>query len=103
MTPFLPARSIRSSGVMESFLVALSLLSLASVPEESSASTFSIASVTSWRIVALSRSLAHQLWPEGIHIANVLVDGSVAKPSQRNWSDTLDEEWIHPDHVADSY
>jgi NAD(P)-dependent dehydrogenase (short-subunit alcohol dehydrogenase family) len=51
----------------------------------------------------LARSLAHHLWPEGIHVANVLVDGSVAKPDQRDWSDTPDEEWIHPDHVADTY
>ncbi|EMA54637.1 SDR family NAD(P)-dependent oxidoreductase [Halococcus salifodinae] len=51
----------------------------------------------------LARSLAHQLWPEGVHVANVLVDGSVAKPGQRDWSETPDEEWIHPDHVADSY
>lgn len=51
----------------------------------------------------LARSLAHQLWPEGIHVANVLIDGSVGKPGQRDWADHPTEEWIHPDHVADTY
>jgi len=51
----------------------------------------------------LARSLAHQLWPEGVHVANVLVDGGVARPDQRDWADLPDDEWIHPDHVAETY
>lgn len=51
----------------------------------------------------LARSLARQLWPEGIHVATVLIDGSVGRPDQRDWADHPDEEWIHPDHVAETY
>jgi NAD(P)-dependent dehydrogenase (short-subunit alcohol dehydrogenase family) len=51
----------------------------------------------------LARSLAYHLWPEGIHVANVLIDGSVGKPEQRDWADHPDEEWIHPDHAAETY
>lgn len=51
----------------------------------------------------LARSLAHQFWSEGVHIANVLIDGSVGKPGQRDWANHPDEEWIHPDHVAETY
>jgi NAD(P)-dependent dehydrogenase (short-subunit alcohol dehydrogenase family) len=51
----------------------------------------------------LARSLATQLWSEGVHVANVLIDGSVGKPDQRDWADHPDDEWIHPDHVADTY
>ncbi|UPM43681.1 hypothetical protein MW046_04340 [Halocatena salina] len=51
----------------------------------------------------LARSLARQLWPEGIDVATVLVDDSVGVPDQRDWTDHPNEEWIHPDHVADTY
>lgn len=51
----------------------------------------------------LARSLAYHLWSEGIHVANVLIDGSVGKPDQRDWADHPDEEWINPDHVAETY
>lgn len=51
----------------------------------------------------LARSLARQLWPEGIHVATVLVDGSVGRPDQREWADHPDGEWIHPDRVAETY
>ncbi|MFB6300849.1 MAG: SDR family NAD(P)-dependent oxidoreductase [Halobacteriales archaeon] len=51
----------------------------------------------------LARSLANELWPAGIHIAHVLVDGAVGAPGDREWSDLPDEEWIHPDHVAETY
>jgi NAD(P)-dependent dehydrogenase (short-subunit alcohol dehydrogenase family) len=50
-----------------------------------------------------ARSLAYHLWPEGVHVANVLIDGSVGKPDQRDWADHPDEEWIHPDHAAETY
>lgn len=51
----------------------------------------------------LARSLAHQLWPEGIHIANVLIDGGVGTPDQQDWAEAPAEGWIHPDHVVDTY
>lgn len=51
----------------------------------------------------LARALAHRLWPEGVHVANVLVDGPVAAPGDRGWSDRPDDQWLHPDHVADTY
>ncbi|MDY6819568.1 MAG: SDR family NAD(P)-dependent oxidoreductase [Halobacteriales archaeon] len=51
----------------------------------------------------LARSLAHELWPTGIHVAHVLVDGPVGAPGHRDWSDQPDAAWIHPDHVADTY
>ncbi len=51
----------------------------------------------------LARSLARQLWPEGIYVATVLVNGSVGRPDQREWADHPDGEWIHPDRVAETY
>lgn len=51
----------------------------------------------------LARSLAHDLWPEGIHVAHAIVDGAVGAPGQRDWADLPDEQWIDPDAVADAY
>lgn len=51
----------------------------------------------------LARSLAHRLWPEGVHVVNVIIDGNVGKLGQRDRADLPDDEWIHPDRVADTY
>ena len=34
---------------------------------------------------------------------NVIIDGNVGKPGQRDRADLPDDEWIHPDRVADTY
>lgn len=51
---------------------------------------------------ALARSMAQYLWPQGIHVAHVLVDGPVGRLDQRDWVDVPDDHWIHPDHVAET-
>jgi hypothetical protein len=34
---------------------------------------------------------------------NVIIDGNVGKLGQRDWANLPDDEWIHPDRVADTY
>ncbi len=47
---------------------------------------------------SLCQSLARQLWPEGIHVALVIVDGIIQMPDQ-----PANEQALKPDDIAKTY
>jgi len=49
----------------------------------------------------LVQSLARELWPQGIHVGHVLIDGIIGEPGATAGSD--DEPLLDPDHIADAY
>ncbi|SFR66535.1 Short-chain dehydrogenase [Marinobacter daqiaonensis] len=52
---------------------------------------------------SLAQSLARQLGPEGIHVANVIIDGVVDLPRTREMlPDKDDDFFVKPDAVADA-
>lgn len=52
---------------------------------------------------SLAQSLARQLGPEKIHVANVVIDGVVDLPRTREWlADKPDEFFVKPAAVADA-
>lgn len=51
----------------------------------------------------LVQSLARELWPRGVHVAHVIIDGLIA-PARTTIEDTLDDEPVlDPDRIADAY
>ena len=52
----------------------------------------------------LADSLARELWPKGIHVAHVVIDGVIDTPEVRK-SLPVDstEPLLNPDAMADSY
>ncbi|MEZ4237301.1 MAG: SDR family NAD(P)-dependent oxidoreductase [Myxococcota bacterium] len=51
---------------------------------------------------SLAEALARQLWPEGIHVALVVVDGVVDLPATRARMDQPDDFFVSPDAFADT-
>ncbi|MFT6979410.1 MAG: NADP-dependent 3-hydroxy acid dehydrogenase YdfG [Marinobacter psychrophilus] len=52
---------------------------------------------------SLAQSLARQLGPERIHVANVVIDGVVDLPRTREWlHDKTDDFFVNPSAVADA-
>lgn len=52
---------------------------------------------------SLAQSMARQLGPEKIHVANVVIDGVVNLPRTREWlADKPDEFFVQPAAVADA-
>lgn len=52
---------------------------------------------------SLAQSLARQLGPEKIHVANVVIDGVVDLPRTREWlTDKPDDFFVKPSAVADA-
>lgn len=52
---------------------------------------------------SLAQSLARQLWPAGIHVALVIVDGIVDEPLMRaKLADRPDEFFVKPEDIADT-
>ncbi len=49
---------------------------------------------------SLAESLARTLWPKGVHVALVIVDGVVDLPRSREGSDKPDDFFIKPDDIA---
>ena len=49
----------------------------------------------------LAESLARELWPKGIHVAHIIIDGEVG--SQTETSSDTNEPVLHPDAMAQSY
>lgn len=47
----------------------------------------------------LVQSLARELWPQGIHVAHVLIDGIIGEAGATSASEPL----LDPDHIADAY
>jgi NAD(P)-dependent dehydrogenase (short-subunit alcohol dehydrogenase family) len=51
----------------------------------------------------LAQSLARQLWPERIHVANVVIDGVVDLPRTREWlHGKTNDFFVPPSAVADA-
>ena len=52
----------------------------------------------------LAESLARELWPKGIHIAHIIIDGGIASPSDTKSSPAdPNEPLLDPDAMAQSY
>jgi NAD(P)-dependent dehydrogenase (short-subunit alcohol dehydrogenase family) len=52
---------------------------------------------------SLAESLARKLWPEGIHVALLIIDGMVDLPNTRKrMPDAPDAQFVSPDGVADT-
>ncbi|MFN2476408.1 MAG: SDR family NAD(P)-dependent oxidoreductase [Chthoniobacterales bacterium] len=49
----------------------------------------------------LVQSLARELWPKGIHVAHVLVDGIIGERGTASESES--EPLLDPDHIAEAY
>ncbi|HSH39950.1 MAG TPA: SDR family NAD(P)-dependent oxidoreductase [Chthoniobacterales bacterium] len=47
----------------------------------------------------LAQSLARELWPQGIHVAHVVIDGIIGEPGAASDSEPL----LDPAHIADAY
>jgi NAD(P)-dependent dehydrogenase (short-subunit alcohol dehydrogenase family) len=52
----------------------------------------------------LAESLARELWPYGIHVAHVVIDGAIDTPWARQGSvSDPNEPLLHPDAMAEAY
>ena len=52
----------------------------------------------------LAQSLAVELWPKGIHVAHVIIDGVIDTPNVRKaYKPTARDPLLQPDAVADAY
>ncbi len=49
----------------------------------------------------LVQSLARELWPQGVHVAHVVIDGIIGEPGVVSNSEA--EPLLDPDHIADAY
>lgn len=47
----------------------------------------------------LAQSLAREFWPQGIHVAHVVVDGLIGSPDEEESSEPM----LNPDKMADAY
>jgi NAD(P)-dependent dehydrogenase (short-subunit alcohol dehydrogenase family) len=50
----------------------------------------------------LAQSLARELWPQGVHVAHVIIDGLIGTP-QDHGRVPADEPLLKPERVADAY
>jgi NAD(P)-dependent dehydrogenase (short-subunit alcohol dehydrogenase family) len=52
----------------------------------------------------LAQSMARELWPQGIHVAHVIIDGIIGEvEGQSPAEDGNHEPEMHPDSIADVY
>jgi NAD(P)-dependent dehydrogenase (short-subunit alcohol dehydrogenase family) len=52
----------------------------------------------------LAQSLAVELWPKGIHVAHVIIDGVIDTPNVRKaYKPTAKDPLLQPDAIADAY
>jgi NAD(P)-dependent dehydrogenase (short-subunit alcohol dehydrogenase family) len=51
----------------------------------------------------LAQSLAVELWPKGIHVAHVIIDGVIDTPNVRRTYKPPQEPLLKPETIADSY
>ena len=52
----------------------------------------------------LAESLARELWPQGIHVAHVVIDGVIDTPRARQGSVSEENEpLLHPENMAEAY
>ncbi len=50
----------------------------------------------------LVQSLARELWPLGVHVAHVVIDGLIAAP-RTGENPSVEESVLDPEHIADAY
>jgi NAD(P)-dependent dehydrogenase (short-subunit alcohol dehydrogenase family) len=50
----------------------------------------------------LAQSLARELWPQGVHVAHVIIDGLIGPPQDQQRV-RADEPLLAPDRIADAY
>src|SRR4030095_6397994 len=56
------------------------------------------------RARGLAQSLAVELWPRGIHVAHVIIDGVIDAPKMRKtYKPSAKEPLLNPEAIADSY
>jgi NAD(P)-dependent dehydrogenase (short-subunit alcohol dehydrogenase family) len=51
----------------------------------------------------LAQSLARELWPQGVHVAHVLIDGIIGDPTDAPYENSGKEPEMHPDAIAETY
>jgi NAD(P)-dependent dehydrogenase (short-subunit alcohol dehydrogenase family) len=52
----------------------------------------------------LAQSLAVELWPKGIHVAHVIIDGVIETPkARRSYKPSAKEPFLQPEAIADAY
>jgi NAD(P)-dependent dehydrogenase (short-subunit alcohol dehydrogenase family) len=50
----------------------------------------------------LAQSLARELWPQGVHVAHVVIDGLIGTPQDQERV-RVAESLLDPDGIADAY
>jgi NAD(P)-dependent dehydrogenase (short-subunit alcohol dehydrogenase family) len=61
-------------------------------------------SSTKFAVRGLAQSLAVELWPKGIHVAHVVIDGLIATSRVRQkYKPSSEDPLLQPDAIADSY
>jgi NAD(P)-dependent dehydrogenase (short-subunit alcohol dehydrogenase family) len=72
-----------------------------SVRERGGAVAFSSAK---FAVRGLAQSLVVELWPKGIHVAHVIIDGVIDTPNLRKtYKPSADEPLLKPEAIADAY
>ena len=52
----------------------------------------------------LAQGMARELWPQGIHVAHVIIDGIIGEAdSKSSMEDSNREPEMHPDAIAEAY
>jgi len=61
-------------------------------------------SAAKFAVRGLAQSLAVELWPKGVHVAHVVIDGIIDTPKVRKtYKLSANEPLLKPDAIADSY
>src|SRR5262245_24848166 len=61
-------------------------------------------SSTKFAVRGLAQSLAVELWPKGIHVAHVIIDGVIDTPEVRNrHKGSAKEPLLSPEAIAEAY
>jgi len=51
----------------------------------------------------LAESLARELWPKGIHVAHIIIDGVIDTPQSGGDTSSPNEPMLNPDAIAETY
>ncbi len=65
---------------------------------------FAALSTGKFGLRALAQSMAREFWPQGIHVAHVVIDGQINTPRVREMSPDREEHtMLSPDAIAEAY
>ena len=65
---------------------------------------FAALSTGKFGLRALAQSMAREFWPQGIHVAHVVIDGQIDTPRVREMSPDREEHtMLSPDAIAETY